>query len=81
LTNKFEKVKKIQDKQKTSDPNITVIEKPIEPKPDSGSILDFLASRNQPQLLPWGNEIDTYLKAKIKLNKGAIDNKSSPLKW
>jgi hypothetical protein len=81
LTNKFEKIKKNQDKQKPSDPNITLIEKPIEPKPDSGSIMDCLASLNQPQLLTWENEINTYLKAKIRLNKGGIDNKSSPLKW
>jgi hypothetical protein len=80
LTNEFKKVKRNQDKQKPPAPDITVIEKPIEPKRDSGSIMDCLASRNQPQPLPQENEIDTYLKAKIKLNKVAIDDKSSPLR-
>jgi hypothetical protein len=45
------------------------------------SLMDRLALQTTHQPTPQENEIETYLKAKIPFKTGAIDQKTTPLKW
>ncbi|PLW09803.1 hypothetical protein PCANC_24458 [Puccinia coronata f. sp. avenae] len=73
-----EQQKKLANTKATDADVIEIIEPPgAQPT----SLMDRLALQMTHQPTLQENEIETYLKAKIPFKKGAIDQKTTPLKW
>ncbi|KNE89305.1 hypothetical protein PSTG_17239, partial [Puccinia striiformis f. sp. tritici PST-78] len=80
LKREFHLVKDAQSSaEKVANPDITVVDKPCAPEPTS--LMAWLASRMKQKPTPQENEIDAYLNVNIAFKKGAIDHKTTPLKW
>ncbi|KAI7960057.1 hypothetical protein MJO29_005125 [Puccinia striiformis f. sp. tritici] len=79
LDREFQRVKQTQQQPTDPDPDITVIKRPPGLVPTS--LMERLATRMVQKATPQGNEIEAYLNANISFEKGAIDHKTTPLKW
>jgi hypothetical protein len=83
LQNEFQ-MEQAQQKKATSKaavPDDDVIEIASPPGAQPTSLMDRLAAQTTHQPTPQENEIETYLKANIPFKKGAINQKTTPLKW
>ncbi|POW19525.1 hypothetical protein PSHT_04527 [Puccinia striiformis] len=79
LDREFQRVKQTQQQPTDPDPDITVIKRPPGLVPTS--LMERLATRMVQKATLQGNEIEAYLNANISFEKGAIDHKTTPLKW
>jgi hypothetical protein len=63
----------------SKDPDVTVLENPPNNQPTS--LMAHLALRMKQKPTAQEYEIEAYFKANLNFKKGAIDRKTTPLKW
>ncbi|PLW20749.1 hypothetical protein PCANC_09325 [Puccinia coronata f. sp. avenae] len=78
---RMEQAQKKKATSKAAVPDDDVIEIASPPGAQPTSLMDRLAAQTTHQPTPPENEIKTYLKANIPFKKGAINQKTTPLKW
>ncbi|KAA1112939.1 hypothetical protein PGT21_016147 [Puccinia graminis f. sp. tritici] len=63
------------------DPDVFIVDKPLDPPPTGSSLMNRLASRMAVQPTAEANEVKSYLQADLSFNEGDIERKTTPLKW
>ncbi|KAA1134592.1 hypothetical protein PGTUg99_005802 [Puccinia graminis f. sp. tritici] len=63
------------------DPDVFIVDKPLDLPPTGSSLMNSLASRMAVQPTAEANEVESYLQADLSFNEGDIERKTTPLKW